>query len=299
MSVIDRELHSFNRIQIKKMFKNLTLTIVFAASLAVMAFGQLKTPAPSPSATIMQTVGLTDVEINYSRPSAKGRTIFAANGLVPYGKLYRTGANYIPKITFSNDVTIEGEELKAGSYGVLTTPGASSWGVHFYTYDTGNWGSYKEKEAALTVNVGSKKNANHVESFTISVDAMSMDNATINIAWANTIVPIKLGVDAKSKVLASIEKMVAGPTAGSYYQAGAFLYDAKTDLGKALMYVQKATKVDNPKFWQVRRESLILAELGRKAEAITAAKLSLELAKTAGNNDYVKMNTDSIKEWSM
>jgi len=281
------------------MLRNLTLTIVFAASIAAMAIGQIRTPAPSPSATISQTVGLTDVEVVYSRPAAKGRTIFADNGLVPFGKIWRTGANQITKVSFSDDVTIEGKELKKGAYGVLTLPGSSKWAVHFYEYETGNWGSYREKTPAVAVEVMSKSNANNVESFTISVDDIHMEGATLNIAWANTVVPVSIGVHAKKQVMASIDKVMAGPSTGDYYNAGSFLFESGGDLNKALMYVQKATKTDSPRFWQVRRESLILAGLGRKAEAITAAKLSLDLAKKAGNDDYIKMNTDSIKEWSM
>ena len=138
-----------------------------------------------------------------------------------------------------------------------------------------------------------------VESFFITIADLTADGALIEFIWDSTIVPVKLGVNTDSAVMASIEQAMAGPSAGDYYNAGSYMHDSGKDLNKALAYVQKATHTDNPRFWQLRKESLILADLGRKAEAITVAKKSLELATTAGNDDYIKMNNDSIKQWSM
>ena len=117
--------------------------------------------------------------------------------------------------------------------------------------------------------------------------------------WENTYVPVSIGVNVDEKVMASIKRTLSGPSAGDYYAAGSYMHDEGKDLEKALTYVQKATSSDKPRFWQVRKESLILADLGRKAEAITAAKKSLELAKAAGNDDYVRLNEKSLKEWGM
>lgn len=281
------------------MIRNITLTTLFAVLAISLAVGQIRTPAPSPSAKVHQTVGLTDVSIEYSRPSAKGRTIFAADGLVPYGKIWRTGANSISKITFSDDVTVGGKKLEAGSYGILTKPGASEWAVHFYSYDGGNWGSYVEKTPAAAVMVTPSKTSDMAETFTLSVDHVSMDGAHFVIAWENTKVAVPIEVNVDEQVMANIERVMAGPSTADYYAAGDYMFSAGKDLNKALMYVQKATKVDNPRFWQVRKEALILAELGRKADAIAAAKKSLALAKEAGNDDYIRMNEKSIKEWSM
>lgn len=279
--------------------KNLFAVLLLVAFTAFSVEAQIKTPAASPSATVTQSVGLTDVTIEYSRPGVKGRTIFGADALVPDGKLWRTGANAVTRMTFSNDVIIEGQELKAGKYGVLTLPSASSWDIHFYAHESNNWSSYIEKTPELTVTVNPKVNTNFIESFTISVDDLSAHGATINFGWANKIVPIKIGTHADKTVMASIEKVMAGPSAGDYYNAANYYFTAGKDLEQALVWINKATEGPDKRFWQIKRKSEILGALGKKKEAIEAAKLSLDLATKAGNDDYIKMNKDNIKKWSM
>ena len=214
--------------------KNLFAVLCFVA-LAVSAQAQIKTPAPSPSATVMQTVGLTDVTVEYSRPSAKGRTIFGTDALVPNGQIWRTGANSVTQVTFSDDVMIEGKELKAGKYGVLTMPGASSWAVHFYTFESGSWSSYKDATPALAVTVSPKKTADHKESFTISIDDLKTDGATMNIAWAKTVVPVSISTNVDKTVMANIEKVMAGPSNNDYYNAASYYLSSGKDLDKALV----------------------------------------------------------------
>ncbi|MFT4534767.1 MAG: hypothetical protein ACJA1A_000307 [Saprospiraceae bacterium] len=277
--------------------KNLFAVLCFVA-LAVSAQAQIKTPAPSPSATIMQTVGLTDVTVEYSRPSAKGRTIFGADALVPNGKIWRTGANSVTQVTFSNDVMIEGKELAAGKYGILTLPGASNWAVHFYTFESSSFNSYTEATPALAVSVMSKKSADSKESFTISIDDLKSDGATMNLAWANTVVPVKISTHSHKSVMESIEKVMAGPSTGDYYNAASYYYEADNDLDQALVWMNLATAGPDKKFWQMKKKSELLAKMGKKEEALAAANTSLELATKAGNNDYIKMNNDNIKMWS-
>ena len=281
------------------MKKNLLLLplLLLVGLMAINA--QITTPAPSPGSTLMQKVGLTDVTVEYSRPSMKGRTIFSADGLVPFGKIWRTGANSATKITFSDDVTVEGAALKAGSYAVLTIPTANSWTVNFYTFDKAGFGGYVEMDPTASVSVVPQANSNTVESFAIHFDGMSNTGATMLILWENTMVPVKIGVDVDTKVMAAIDRVMAGPSANDYYAAASYYHDSGKDLKKALEWVKIATAGDEPRFWQVRKKSLILADLGMKAEAIAAAKHSLELATAAGNADYIKMNEESIKKWSM
>lgn len=280
--------------------------LYFLSFVALTAFGfmnsadaQLQTPAPSPKSTITQQFGLSDITVEYSRPSAKGRTIFAADGLVPHGKLWRTGANQATKITFGSDVTVGGKALKAGSYAILTTPSATSWDVHFYDYDKSSWSSYTEKTPTATVTASTHAFPGQVETFLILFADVSADAAKLEFVWDKTLVAVDIKTEVKSKVMAQIDKMLAGPSAGEYYSAGVYMANNGGDLATALSYVQKATHAENPRFWQLRQESLILAKMGKKADAIAVAKKSLAAATTAGNADYVKMNNDSIKEWSM
>lgn len=281
------------------MKKNLLLLPLLLLIGIAAIHAQIVTPAASPSAKLTQMVGLTEVTVEYSRPAMKGRTIFAADGLVPFGSVWRTGANSATKITFSDDVTIEDNKLPAGSYAILTKPGATSWAVHFYNHQSTNFGSYLEEDPNLVVNVNPIKIDATLESFTINIDGMNNSGATLQFAWENTVVPIAIGVDVDTKVMASIDRVMAGPSANDYNNAATYYHEAGKDLKQALEWSNMATAGDNPRYWMVRRKALILADLGMKKEAIEAAKQSLELAKTAGNNDYVRMNEKSIKEWMM
>ena len=277
--------------------------IVFAMLIANYAIkAQVKTPQPSPKAIVQQTVGLTDVEVDYSRPSAKGRIIFG--DLVPFGKLWRTGANENTTVSFSDDVVINGAILKKGKYALYTTPKADMWEVIFYT-TTDNWGNPENWDAnkvALLTNVDPIALAKPVETFTIAVNNLTNDSATLDIAWEKTMVSVKLEVPTQKSAMASIEKALAGPTAGDYYSSAQYYFQSNGDMNKALEYVNKAISMAKPgsdvPFWQLRQKSLIQAKLGDKSGAIATAKLSMEAAEKANNNDYVKMNSDSIKEWS-
>jgi len=273
------------------------LLTIFAIAIATFNLtAQINTPAPSPTAKFETEVGLTKVMIEYSRPSAKGRTIFAADGLVPYGEMWRTGANAATKVTFSDDVKVAGKDLAAGSYALLTKPGAGVWNIHFHKYDKGGWSSYKDKTPTLAVDAKPVKVANMVETFTINVGHVEMDKAHLEIMWANTMVAIPFMVEVDSKVEANIKTVMGGPSRGEYYAASRYYYDAEKDDAKALEWIEKANELD-AKFWQLRLESQILARMGKHIDAIAAAERSKEMATKEGNQDYVRRNDESIKEW--
>lgn len=263
---------------------------------------QVKTPAPSPHCTISQVVGLTDVTVDYSRPSAKGRAVFG--DLVPFGKLWRTGANANTTVTFSEDVVINGATLKKGKYAIFTTPKADMWEVVFYT-DTDNWGTpdnWNANKVAVMTNVDPFTLNKNVETFTVGIGNLTNDSATLDISWEKTMISVKFEVPTQKAAMASIEKTLAGATASDYFAAAQYFYQSNGDMTKALEYVNKATSMvkagEDAPFWQLRQKSLIQAKLGDKTGAIATAKLSLAGAEKAKNNDYVKMNNDSIKEWS-
>jgi hypothetical protein len=278
--------------------KKLFLLFVALFSVNYAATAQINTPAASPSSTVMQTVGLTDITIEYSRPSAKTRTIFSADGLVPYGKMWRTGANSATKISFGEAIKIQGIEAPAGSYAIITIPGESDWTVNLYPYEGGSWSSYVDQTPAVTFVVKSRKTSDFTETYTMSFDNVGSSSADMTMRWANTAVSIKVDVDVDDKVMKNIESVMAGPSAGDFYSAATYYHTAGKDLNQALTWIQKATKVDSPKFWQVRREALILADMGMYKEAINAANLSRDLAMKAGNDEYVKMNEESVKAWT-
>lgn len=259
---------------------------------------QIETPQPSPFQKIEQKVGLTDVTLEYSRPSMRGRVIFG--GLVPYDVLWRTGANANTKITFSDDVEIGGKTLKAGSYAIYTKPGASAWEVYFYN-DTNNWGTpanWDDSKIAAQISVQAYPMPVSIETFTMTFDDLKYDKATLGMLWEKTYVgvPIKFGTD--KKVSENIQRVMNGPSANDYYAAAVYYLEAGKDINQAKTWIDKAISMnEKAPFWQYRQKSLIYAKSGDKKGAIEAAKKSLELAKAAGNADYVALNQKSLKEW--
>jgi len=278
----------------KKIIMALAIMVATQVSTA-----QVKTPAPSPKSIIDQMVGLTDVTVEYSRPSAKGRTIFG--DLVPFGKLWRTGANQNSMISFTEDVVIDGKTLKKGKYAIFTTPKADNWEIVFYT-DTENWGNpeeWSDAKVALKTNAKPEMLNRNVESFTIAINNLDNNFAHLEISWEKTLVAVKFEVPTQKTAMASIEKTLNGPGAGDYFSSAQYFYQSGGDLNKALTYVNKALELNADKpFWYNRLKSLIQAKLGDKKGAIETAKASLASAEAAKNADYVKMNKDSIAEWS-
>jgi len=276
--------------------------IIFALAVFISQFvadAQIKTPQASPRAIVSQMVGLTEVELNYSRPGAKGRPVFG--NLVPFGKLWRMGANENTTISFSDDVIIDGKTLKKGKYALYSVPRIESWDIIFYTA-TDNWGlpqEFDETKVALRTTVKEEALSKPVESLTINISGLDTSSAFLEIFWENSSVALKFEVPTQKTAMASIEKVLNGPSANDYYSAANFLFQTNTDIAKSLVYVNKSLELSKDKpFWFLRLKSLIQAKQGDKSGAIETAKLSLEAAEEAKNQDYVKMNRDSIAEWS-
>jgi hypothetical protein len=260
---------------------------------------KITTPQPSPLGMVSQRVGLTDVAIEYSRPGVKGRTIFG--DLVAFGKTWRTGANSNTKVTFSSDVTIDGQTLKAGSYGLYSVPNKDSWEVMFYTESDKNgvprdWDDSKIA-AKTTVNVEALPM--NVETFTISINDVTSTSAVLGILWEKTYVAVTFEVPTDEMVSTTIDAvMAATPKAGDYYNAAIYFSQQDKDIKKANEWMEKAMSMtEKPAFWQLRQQSLIYAKMGDSEKAIAVAKKSLELSKEAGNEAYIKMNTESLSEW--
>lgn len=278
--------------------KKLVCSLFIGASMMLVT-AQIEAPQPSPFSKVEQKVGLTDVTVEYSRPNMRGRTIYG--DLVPYDKLWRTAANKNTIITFSDDVTVDGQNLKAGSYAIFTKPGATNWEVYFYT-DTENWGvprNWDENKIAAKTTVQSVNLPITMETFTIMFNDLSNSGAVLGIIWENTYVPIPFSVPTDQKVSASIDKAMAGPSDADYFAAAVYYLEEGKDINKAVEWIDKAVEMtsNQPRFWYLRQQSLIHAKAGNKKQAIAAAKASLEGAKKAGNEDYIKMNTKSLKEW--
>lgn len=279
--------------------KKLFFTIAAVALMVPALNAQVKSPQPSPGAEFEQVVGLTEIKIEYSRPGAKGRVIFGE--LVPFGEVWRTGANKAVQFSINSDIKVEGKELKKGDYALFTVPNKDNWDIIFYE-ETEIWGTpetWVDSLEALRVNVKSSAVSDMIESFTISVDnIVGGKTADLNLSWEKTRVTVKLAAPTEEIAMASIDKTMAGPTANDYYRSASYYLDGGKDMKQALTWINKAIELrEETAYWYLRKKALILAELGNYKDAITTAEASTVAAETAGNDNYVKMNAASIEEW--
>lgn len=274
--------------------KNILLASLFlTASVAVAQ----DLPQPSPKGHVEQIVGLTKVSIDYSRPSAKGRKIFG--DLVPFDKVWRTGANLCTIIETDGPVQIEGSTLPAGKYSLFTIPREGAW-VVIFNKDTELWGEGDRKDSldVLQVKVAAGKSGDFTETFTIGFDAVSDDKARIDLRWENTVVGISIYADASEKALANIKEALAKPDADfrAYASSARFCVDRKIMAPEALQWAKKSVSMDK-KFWNVYTLALAQAQNGNYTDAIAAAEESMKLAQEAKYDAYVKMNKERIEEW--
>ena len=267
-----------------------------------LSFSQINTPRVSPASEVEQMVGLTEIEIEYSRPSIRGREVFG--NLVPFGKVWRTGADNSTKISFDTDVIISGKTIQSGTYSIFSIPNKESWEIIFYS-DVELWGvprDWSENKIVFSsmFDVKKLKKSNTVETFTISFNDLTNNDVNMCISWENTSVEIKIEVPTRSMVESDINKvLIDNPKSSDYYAAAVFYRQENINPDKALEWINKAIEMnESPRFWQYRQQSLIMAANNKFADAVDAAKKSLNLAIEADNQDYIKMNRESIAEWS-
>lgn len=269
----------------------------FAIALVIGAVSaQIDAPQPSPTATLEQKVGLTDIKLVYSRPGMKERKVFGE--LVAYDKIWRTGANKATAITFSTDVTVGGKEVKEGTYSIFTIPGEKEWTV-ILNSNTELWGTggYKEEEDVARFTVTPSALTESVETFTMDFSNFTNSDATLYLAWENTKVAFTISTPALKMVEEQITNvLVEGPSAGTYYSAARFYLENDKDLNTALEWINIAIEKRNDAFWYVYQKARILKALGKKDEAKATAEKSMEMAKANEDGDYgyVKRNQDLI-----
>tara|TARA_B000000475_G_scaffold121852_1_gene98448 strand:- start:795 stop:1646 length:852 start_codon:yes stop_codon:yes gene_type:complete len=278
------------------------LFTIFLLFISFTSLSQLKTPPASPAAEIEQLVGLTEIEVEYNRPSMKGREIFG--NLVPYGKLWRTGANSGTKISFSTDVVIDGKTIKEGTYSVFSIPNEDNWDIILYS-QAEVWGvprDWDDSKIIFKSNFESikYKDGYQLETFSIAFKNLTNNDVDLVLSWGDVYVSVPISVPTRELVAAQIESLMGeDPKASDYYAAAVYYKEENMMLDQALVWMNKAMEMtENPRFFQLRQQSLILAANGKYRQAIKVAKKSLELSIQADNQDYVKMNNDSIKEWS-
>ena len=271
----------------------LLCAFVFAAVSGLSA-QTLKVPAPSPLQTLKQAFALSDVTIEYSRPSAKGRVVFG--DVVPFGKVWRTGANGASKITFGEDVKILGNKVPAGTYALYTIPGKDSFQVMLYKDLKlgGDVANYNKANEQLSLTVKTGKLTEKVETFTINITAITASSANVELSWENTSVSVGIVADIDAAIMTNIDNTINKDNR-PYYQAATYYFENGKDLNTALTWVNKATEQNPKAYWYVLLKAKIENKLNDTAAAIVSANKVIALATEGKNADYVKMAEDMIK----
>lgn len=268
--------------------------LTLSASALAADAPKIEFPQASPSCSIKQRVGLTDIQVEYSRPSVKGRQIFG--GLVPYGKVWRTGANSATKLVFSTDVTLNGHSIPAGTYALMTIPGKDEWTI-IINKGSEQWGAYKydEKSDVVRFTVKPKDIVRSHETFAIEINDIRDDAAELDLVWDSTKVPVEIKVDYVDKLKAQIDSVMKSDAEKKpYFQAAQFYLNHGGDLKEAKQWIDSAV-AERDVFYINYVKAQILEKLGDKQGALTAAKHSTELAEKANDSGYVKLNADLIK----
>ena len=269
---------------------------IFTIFFSFFIFSQIETPQPSPLSKLSQKVGLVNVDIEYSRPSARQRIVFGS--LIPFGEKWRTGANQNTKITFDNDVIIEDKLIRKGTYSMYTIPNLNSWSLIFYKkYD--NWGLPKEWDDDL---VEIEVSANpitlpfKIETFTISLNNLNNNGCTLDMFWENTLVSFNINSLTQQKVVESINNsLIDNPSSQDYYKAAVFYFEENLDIKKAKLWIDKCSELrKNFPYWMLSQKALIYHAYGSVDESIEIAKLGLKLANETNIKDSIKTLNETL-----
>ncbi len=252
----------------------------------------VKMPAPSPLSTIKQDFSTSHIEVVYSRPSARDRKVFG--GLVPYGQLWRTGANATTKITFGEDITIKGKEVKAGTYALYSIPGEKEW-EFIINKGTGNWGAngLKQEEDVLRFKATPIKNTNKVETFTFNIDNITINSCDVVLTWDNTLVKFTVKADNDKRITDYLENSINNPKL-PYQQAANYYLETGKNLDKAAIYADKAIEANPTAFWLYWLKARIHQKQGNKSAAIAAAEKTAAMAKGTPYEEEYRRNADGL-----
>ncbi len=277
-------------------YKKLSALMLAASLFAFTAMAQIQTPQASPAATISQSIGLGKATVEYSRPALKGRKMFGVQ--VPYGKVWRTGANKITNLILSEDMLVGGQKVAAGTYALFTIPTATDWTI-ILNKDANMWGAYEYKEAndVVRFTVKSQKLAKAQEYFTIEFTDFSASEANVAISWENVQVKFTLKNDPDEKIMAEIKQKMAGSdiSTATYSAAANYYYDTNRDLNQAYQWANKVVEQDQ-KFWTYYLRGKIAAKIGKCDVAVADATKGLALAKEAGDDSYVLNHQQVLKD---
>ena len=273
------------------------LCFIAGLSAQTPAAPKLEFPQPSPASTLKQRVGLTDIEITYSRPGVKGRKIFG--GLESWGEVWRAGANSATKVTFSTPVKLNGVAVPAGTYAMFALLDPKEWTI-ILGKGPEQWGAYAydQKNDVARIKATTVTLPTPIETFTIGINDIRDESATLFLTWETTRVPMKLEVDVVTTLVPQIEAIMASDAAKKpYLESAMFYYGHDLDLKKALGWINEGIAKQPDALWMIYRKGLILAKMGDKAGALAAANESLALAAKASGaikDEYTRLNNTLI-----
>jgi len=273
--------------------KKILFSVLFLFACCCLYAQSLRTPAPSSTQSIKQEFGLSNVEISYSRPGVKGRNIFG--NLVPFGKVWRTGANNATTITFGDDVNIGGTKVAAGKYGLLTIPDQNQWTIIITKQlDVTSPAAYKQDQDVVRLTAKPEDLPFSLETFTIFFNDVKSTSMNVELVWDKTAVAFPVTTEIDSKIMAQIDNVMAADNC-PYYNAAMYYVENGKDQNKAIDRFNKAVEQNPKAYWAYYQRASLLAKMGKKQEAIASANKSIEAAKEAKNDDYVKLNEDLLK----
>lgn len=278
-------------------------TVIVATALLVLTFAaapaaaQLSLPAASPKASISQRVGLTDVTITYSRPSLRGRAVWGE--LVPWDRVWRTGANAPTTIVFSDDVTVEGQKLPAGTYSLHTIPGQKEWTVIFNRFIPPSGYRYDDAQDALRVKVTPQTATHSHEVLTFEIPAVTENSAEIALLWGSVRVPVRIGVETEMKVLAGAREAVAKAAADDWrtpYQAANYAYQSEATWDDATSWIDRSIAA-GANYSNLGLKARMLARAGETADAIEFGKRAVDAGKAAEPKVDTSAMETLLSEW--
>lgn len=284
--------------------RDLFLVICFLIALFVVGKitkleGQINFPKISPKCMLKQQVGLSEIELIYSRPSMRGRVIMG--NIVPYGRIWRVGANESTKFRISDDAMINGAFLPKGEYALYAFPEKEEWTIVFHK-NTNHWGDgrdkYQPEEDVLRIQVKPTRLKVRQESFQIDFDHFTHQSVSMQWQWEYTQIAFTIVFDTHAKVMQEIEAQIgANPTANTFYQSARYLQEQGLELEQAQAWLQKAHELAGDKYYIHRVRSLVEAKLGNYSLAIQHAQQSKQIAEELGKDEFVRMNQANIRRW--
>lgn len=275
--------------------KKIIILCIGLLSMTGIATAQaVRIPAASTTQSVQQEFGLSSIKLTYSRPNVKGRKIFGT--LIPIGQVWRTGANAPTKLSFGDDVMLEGKLVPAGEYALYSIPGKDEWTI-ILSKNTKLWGAmgYQESDDLLRVKVKPVALNKSVESFSIGFEQVMANSCEMQLIWDKTLVPVKITTDIDSKIMAGIDAAMQGASK-PFYQAASYYFDNNKDLNKAYEWIKEATSANPKAYWMEHLKAKIELKMGLKAAAIESAKRSIAVAESEKNQDYVVLNQQLITE---